>query len=144
MEVAAISGACTLISREVLDNIGFLDESLPMGGEDIDWYFRMRKRGYKIYYLAQPRVIHIGGASRVLDISRSDTEEFKSYYYYFLKHLGLSAAHQYRTILGVSMLLRGLFLIGKMIAYSPQNQLVRKKIEVTKSMLRWAIGLEVR
>ena len=131
LKVAAISGACTLIPREVLDDIGFLDESLPMGGEDIDWYFRMRNRGYNIYYLAQPRVIHIGGASRVLDISRSDTEEFKSYYYYFLKHFGLRAAYQYRMILGVSMLLRGLFLVGKMIINSPQNRLIRKRSPVT-------------
>ena len=43
--VEAISGAFMFFRREVYEDIGGLDESFFMYGEDLDWVFRASKRG---------------------------------------------------------------------------------------------------
>lgn len=57
-EVEAISGAATLARREAIDQVGLLDESFFMYGEDLDWYYRFSKAGWKIYYVPEAVIIH--------------------------------------------------------------------------------------
>jgi O-antigen biosynthesis protein len=72
-QVEAISGACMFFRREVYDDIGGLDESFFMYGEDLDWLFRASKRGWKTFYLPQARVLHYKGEStRRSDINAAD------------------------------------------------------------------------
>jgi GT2 family glycosyltransferase/glycosyltransferase involved in cell wall biosynthesis/SAM-dependent methyltransferase len=54
----AVTGACIMISREVLDKIGKLDEGYLNGLEDIDYCFAAGKAGYTIRYAAGCRVYH--------------------------------------------------------------------------------------
>lgn len=49
------SGCCMLIKREVIENIGFLDEQLYLYLEDVDFCLRARQAGYKIVY--EPRAV---------------------------------------------------------------------------------------
>jgi GT2 family glycosyltransferase len=44
-EVDAVSGACLLIRRQVVDQIGLLDEEFWIFGEDIDWCILAQKAG---------------------------------------------------------------------------------------------------
>ncbi|HOY90630.1 MAG TPA: glycosyltransferase, partial [Bacteroidales bacterium] len=62
-EVEILSGAFMLIRKDVLDQIGFLDESFFMYGEDIDLSYRILQAGYKNYYYPQTRIIHYKGES---------------------------------------------------------------------------------
>ncbi|MFX0195831.1 MAG: glycosyltransferase family 2 protein [Candidatus Hodarchaeota archaeon] len=139
-EVEAISGACTLVPREILETVGLLDDTLPMGGEDIDWYRRILDHDYKIYYLAKPQVVHIGGTSRVLDVVRTDIEAFKAHYSYLAKHFGTHAALIYRFLLGITMVFRALFWTG-CAAVRPASPL--KFIEKTRASLKlflWSLS----
>ena len=62
-EVEVLAGAFMLLRRSVLDEIGLLDESFFMYGEDIDLSYRIVKAGYKNYYLAETTIIHYKGES---------------------------------------------------------------------------------
>ncbi len=62
-EVDALSGSCMMVRREVLDQVGFLDEDYFMYGEDLDWCFRMRQGGWRIYYVPTTTIIHFRGRS---------------------------------------------------------------------------------
>lgn len=57
-EVDCISGAFFMIRTRVIDEIGMLDEQYFMYAEDIDWCMRMRKAGWKIYYVPDAKVVH--------------------------------------------------------------------------------------
>ena len=63
VEVEAVSGGAMLISRVLIDKIGMLDERYFMYFEDLDFCRRVRKAGYKIYYLPTAEIIHEHGAS---------------------------------------------------------------------------------
>ncbi len=51
-------GACLMLKRDVLKEIGFLDERYFLYFEDIDLARKIKKVGKKIYYLPQAKVIH--------------------------------------------------------------------------------------
>ncbi|MCF8233811.1 MAG: glycosyltransferase family 2 protein [Bacteroidales bacterium] len=62
-EVDVLAGAFMMLRKKVLDEIGFLDESFFMYGEDIDLSYRINKSGYKNYYFPETRIIHYKGES---------------------------------------------------------------------------------
>lgn len=62
-EIEVLSGAYMWMRKSVLEEIGYLDESFFMYGEDIDLSFRITQAGYKNYYLPSTRIIHYKGES---------------------------------------------------------------------------------
>jgi N-acetylglucosaminyl-diphospho-decaprenol L-rhamnosyltransferase len=52
-----------LVRREALDQVGGLDEGFYMYAEEVDWCLRMRRAGWRVVYLPQTRIIHLGGGS---------------------------------------------------------------------------------
>jgi len=62
-EVEILAGAFMFIRKKVLDEIGLLDETFFMYGEDIDLSYRIIKAGYKNYYFPKTRIIHYKGES---------------------------------------------------------------------------------
>jgi hypothetical protein len=63
VEVEAIIGAVFLIPKKVLRKVGFFDERYFMYFEDLDYCRRVRKNGFKVYYLPEAEFIHEHGAS---------------------------------------------------------------------------------
>lgn len=62
-EVEVLSGAFMLLRKKVLDEIGFLDETFFMYGEDVDLSYRIIQAGYKNVYFPQTTIIHYKGES---------------------------------------------------------------------------------
>ncbi|MEW6585276.1 MAG: glycosyltransferase family 2 protein [Nitrospirota bacterium] len=52
-------GACHIIRRETLEDIGELDEGFFYLYEDVEYCWRARKKGWDILYIPQSAIIHI-------------------------------------------------------------------------------------
>lgn len=63
MEVDSVVGAFLLIRKSVIDKIGLLDENFFMYGEDLDWCWRCKEAGYKVWYFPTTFITHYKGAS---------------------------------------------------------------------------------
>lgn len=61
--VDCIVGAFMMVRRETIEQVGLLDESFFMYGEDIDWCYRIKKAGWAIYYHPRAKIVHYKGAS---------------------------------------------------------------------------------
>jgi GT2 family glycosyltransferase len=61
IEVEAISGACMLVKREAIQDIGLLDEEYFMHCEDLDWCVRFRRGEWKILFVPDARMLHHKG-----------------------------------------------------------------------------------
>lgn len=61
--VEVLAGAFMLLRRRVLDEVGLLDETFFMYGEDIDLSYRMVQAGYHNYYYPRTTIIHYKGES---------------------------------------------------------------------------------
>jgi hypothetical protein len=62
-EVEVITGCFLLVRAEVIEQIGFLDESFFMYGEETDWCYRAHRAGWKLLFTPDARIVHLGGAS---------------------------------------------------------------------------------
>ncbi|MBN1950609.1 MAG: glycosyltransferase [Bacteroidales bacterium] len=61
--VEVLPGAFMFIRKKVLEEIGLLDETFFMYGEDIDLSYRIILGGYKNYYFPRTAIIHYKGES---------------------------------------------------------------------------------
>lgn len=57
-EVDCIVGAFFLVRRTVIDEVGLLDEEYFMYGEDIDWAYRIKQKGWKIMFNPHVAILH--------------------------------------------------------------------------------------
>jgi N-acetylglucosaminyl-diphospho-decaprenol L-rhamnosyltransferase len=62
-EVDSVVGAFMLLRAEVISQAGILDEAFFMYGEDLDWAYRIKSRGWKIMYYPAATVLHLKGES---------------------------------------------------------------------------------
>ena len=58
-----VSGACLLVRREALQQVGGFDEAFFMYFEDNDLCLRLRKAGWQVVYCPQVSITHVGGQS---------------------------------------------------------------------------------
>ena len=64
-DVDAVVGAFMVIRREALEQVGLLDETFFMYGEDLDLCYRLKQRGWRVVYYPAVTVLHLKGrASR--------------------------------------------------------------------------------
>ena len=65
-EVRAVDwmgSACLMLRRAALDQVGLLDESYFIYGDEADLQYRLQKAGWVTYYLPHVTTIHFGGRS---------------------------------------------------------------------------------
>lgn len=62
-QIEILSGACMFLRKEMLDQVGLLDESFFMYGEDIDLSYRITLGGYENWYFPDAPIIHYKGES---------------------------------------------------------------------------------
>lgn len=60
--VEAISGACMLVKRTAMEDVGLWDDAYFLHCEDIDWCMRFRLKGWKVVFVPDARVVHLWGA----------------------------------------------------------------------------------
>jgi GT2 family glycosyltransferase len=61
--VQCISGACMLVSRKLINQVGLLDEGYDFYYEDIEWCHRVQKHGLIVAYIPEAMVTHLGDQS---------------------------------------------------------------------------------
>lgn len=61
--VEVVTGCFMLIKRQVIEDIGLLDEAFFMYGEETDFCYRARQAGYDLLFTPEAQIIHLGGAS---------------------------------------------------------------------------------
>ncbi len=87
-QVDCLSGACLLIRREVLDEVGLLDEGFPFNIEDIDWCHSVRRSRWQLYYMAEARLLHVGRQSILQNRGASTLNAMRGVYRYYRKQHG--------------------------------------------------------
>lgn len=84
-----IMGAALLIRKEMVEDIGGMDDKVFMYGEELDWAYRANKNNWDTVIVPEATVIHHKSASadQVFSVRRYAIVT-KSEYYFFAKHHG--------------------------------------------------------
>ena len=86
-QIEIISGAFCLLRRKALDQIGLLDETFFMYGEDIDMSYRLLKGGWQNWYLPL-QILHYKGESTEKTSFRYVHVFYQAMLIFFRKHYG--------------------------------------------------------
>jgi GT2 family glycosyltransferase len=86
-EVFWASGAAFLVNAQLYFEVGGLDEHFFAHMEEIDLCWRMKNRGYSIFYVPQSIVYHIGGASLHQSHPRKTYLNFRNNLFLLVKNL---------------------------------------------------------
>jgi len=89
VEVEAISGACMMVRREAILDVGEWDEEYFLHCEDLDWCMRFRQKGWKILFVPTAKIVHEQGAcgrSRPLFVEWHKHKGMLRFYRKFFQH----------------------------------------------------------
>jgi N-acetylglucosaminyl-diphospho-decaprenol L-rhamnosyltransferase len=114
--VACISGACMLVRRAALEQAGLLDEGFVFYYEDVEWCHRFQRHGWRVGYVADAVVTHLGDRSLSRVKVWAKRSELESAMRYFRSYHGLDRAGErhLRRLTSASWLLRGVvFLLAE-------------------------------
>jgi GT2 family glycosyltransferase len=62
-EIEALAGAFMLVRREAGEEAGWWDEDFFWYGDDLDFCFRLKEKGWKIYFVPEFEILHYKGVS---------------------------------------------------------------------------------
>lgn len=57
-EIGRATGAAMLVRREVVEDVGLLDGALFLQVEDVEWSLRMRRAGWRVFFVPAGKVWH--------------------------------------------------------------------------------------
>jgi GT2 family glycosyltransferase len=108
-EAEFLMGACMLVRREAVEQVGPLDEAFFLFSEETDWAYRFREAGWKVLFFPGAECVHVGGASHG---GRMFRENDRGHLRFLSKHRGDTYADRARKLLRVATALRGLLFRG--------------------------------
>ena len=101
-----VTGAAILVPRDVITKVDSLDEKIFMYGEEVEWCWRIKNAGHKIYFTPTTKIIHIGrGSSRKIPTS-AFIGEYKAVLYFYQKYKGKFSLQIVRLLLKIGALAR--------------------------------------
>ena len=132
-----ISFAAVLLSRQIIEQIGLMDEGFFMFFEDVDYCRRAREAGFTLVFCPEARITHLRGGSSPVKRLRSERKQLPAYYYdsrsrYFTKHHGR----------GFLLFANCLWTLGQIIAWSreligrPRHNARRAAIDIWRGATR--------
>jgi GT2 family glycosyltransferase len=88
--VDAMLGAALLVRREAMERVGVLDEELRLHFNDFDWCLRIRKAGWRVYFVHEAEIVHHLQATTRVESQTSDLQReiVRNFFYYIRKHRG--------------------------------------------------------
>lgn len=141
-EVDILIGCFWLIRRQALEQVGLLDETFFIYGEDMDWCRRFWGKGWLVVFLPSAEAIHYGGGSSSNAPIRFYIEKQKADLQYWKKYHSDTAVVCYLLISSLHMLLR-------MVGYSfriflnPAEPNWQYKVRRSWACLKWILSIGI-
>lgn len=99
--VEVIKGACLLLRRAALDQVGLLDDQYFMYTEEVDLCYRLAQAGWQLWYVPQAVVTHFGEASSKQVREAMYLQLYRSKLQFFRKFGGADRARQAKALLAL-------------------------------------------
>jgi N-acetylglucosaminyl-diphospho-decaprenol L-rhamnosyltransferase len=109
-EVEVVMGACMLLRREAIAEVGECDEDYFLFSEETDWCYRFHEAGWEVVFFPGAECVHVRGASHSGRLYR---ENLRGHLLFLRKHRGAREAERARRVLLAALRLRGLVFRGE-------------------------------
>jgi GT2 family glycosyltransferase len=85
-EIDSGTAACLMVRRTAVEQVGAFDPDYFMYGEDLDLCYRLKAKGWKIFYVPYAVAVHIKGASSGQRTAAMLHEFHRAMWIFHLKH----------------------------------------------------------
>jgi GT2 family glycosyltransferase len=136
-QVDILSGCFWLVRRDALKQVGLLDESFFMYGEDMDWCKRFWDAGWKVVFVPSAEAIHYGGASSANSPVRFYVERQRADMQYWKKHHSAPAVGCFFLISCLHLALRSVGYAIVSIVSTRKREAYCYKVRRSLACLRW-------
>lgn len=85
-EVEWLMGAAFIARKEVFEKTGGFDENIFMYMEEVEWFYRARKAGFKAYFLKDAQITHLGRGSSKTGKTQPILNIYRGVIYFYQKH----------------------------------------------------------
>jgi N-acetylglucosaminyl-diphospho-decaprenol L-rhamnosyltransferase len=102
-----VMGAFMLVRLAAIDAAGLLDDRFFMYGEDIDWAYRIKQHGWRVYYLPAATVRHLKGATTRRQSYRMIVEFYRAMWLFHRKHYAKRSLFLLNWLVAAGVVLRG-------------------------------------
>ena len=137
--VDILSGCFWLVRKEALAEVGGLDESFFMYGEDMDWCKRFWAKGWPLAFVPSARAIHYGGGSSANAPVRFYIERQRADLHYWKKHHPPPAVGCYFVISCLHLALRAAGYAIMLCCAKRRSEIHRHKFLRSRACLRWLL-----
>lgn len=107
--VDVIKGACLLLRRSAIDEVGLLDDGYFMYTEEVDLCYRLARAGWTLWYVPVAVVTHFGEASSRQMAETMYVQLHRSKVQFYRKFGGTARARRFKVLLGLAYTPRALF-----------------------------------
>lgn len=133
-------GAVILITREVFEKVGYLDDRFYIYAEEMDYYLRAKKAGYRAIFLPDVEIIHYGKSSSRQRRAAMFIQNYKSFYLFLKKHYSPLTYYAYRVRTFVFLFIwltkySISFMIHKISSKSVEED--KNQLEVYSKTIKW-------
>ena len=135
-----IIGACIMVRREAVEEVGLKDEGFPMFHEETDWCYRMKKAGWGIWFVHTACITHLGSQS-VIKYWGGDLilQFYRGKHRFVRKHFGLLPLVLHRFLLtGLLSLRLAAVLIRRVFS---GNEQLRQQTSFLRKGIAIQLGL---
>ncbi|MFI5268580.1 MAG: glycosyltransferase family 2 protein [Chloroflexota bacterium] len=133
-------GACLLVRRAALDEVGAFDERFFMYSEEMDLCYRFRRAGYEVWYVPEAEVLHHEAASSSQDLFRRNVNFHESRYRFFRKHHGAAPALALRWFVFGTFLFQMAEEAAKFLLQPAKRPMRRERVNLYSRIVKWYLS----
>lgn len=85
-EVDWVMGAALMVRREVIKKAGLMDESIFMYMDEVEWCYRIKKTGFKVFFFPEASITHFFGGSSQTGRETPILNIYRGLIYFYQKH----------------------------------------------------------
>ncbi len=104
--VDAVVGAFMLVRSDAIREVGLLDETFFMYGEDLDWAKRIKDAGWEVWYNGKVEVTHVKEAASQASI-KSRIDFYEAMWIFYRKHYRAETGWLLDTLIRLGITIKG-------------------------------------
>jgi len=130
-EVDWVMGAALMVKKEVIDKAGLMDEGIFMYMDEVEWCFRIKKAGFKVFFYSEAQITHVFGGSSKSGRQAPIVNIYRGLIYLYQKHY---SAYQLKILKFMLKLKAGTaWLVGKLTGNAYLIKTYAQAFQITRS-----------
>lgn len=136
-------GACMLVSRAAVDDVGLMNEAYFMYDEETDWMHRLSVAGWRIRFSPDAHVMHLGGGSSSKSWGAMYRVQVCSHVRYMAARHGVTRARRARAVIVSALGFRSIIYRLAALVTGSRRSLMRERATAFSDARRDVAALDL-